>query len=96
MVEKELQKSSAFQNFCFVLARLKTPADIAAFLRDVGTYKELKDMSDRLAVANLVQKEVPYRTIQKKTGVSTATITRVAQWLHHGCGGYLKALKILK
>jgi uncharacterized protein YerC len=27
------------------------------------------------------------------TGASTATVTRVAQWLHHGEGGYQAALK---
>lgn len=95
-MEQELQQNPAFKNLCLVLAKLKNPVDIAAFLRDVGTYKELRDLGDRLAVAQLIQKEVPYRTIQKKTGVSTATITRVAQWLHHGCGGYLKALNILE
>ena len=31
--------------------------------------------------------KIPYREIAK-TGASTATITRVAHWLHHGMGGY--------
>jgi uncharacterized protein YerC len=29
-----------------------------------------------------------YRQISEQTGCSTATITRIAHWLHHGEGGY--------
>lgn len=45
-------------------------------------------MSERWQVAKQVNNGVPYRKIAAKTGSSTATITRVAQWLHHGEGGY--------
>jgi uncharacterized protein YerC len=34
-----------------------------------------------------------YAEISHRTGASTATITRIAQWLHHGEGGYLRALE---
>ena len=33
-----------------------------------------------------------YREIADQTGVSTATITRINQWLQHGTGGYRQAL----
>ena len=33
-----------------------------------------------------------YAEISQRTGASTATITRIASWLHHGEGGYRKAL----
>ena len=33
-----------------------------------------------------------YMEISRATGASTATITRIAQWLHHGTGGYREAL----
>ena len=36
------------------------------------------------------------REISKKVGSSTATITRVAHWLHHGKGGYKLMLERLK
>ena len=29
-----------------------------------------------------------YAEISRETGASTATITRIASWLHHGEGGY--------
>ena len=31
--------------------------------------------------------------ISRATGASTATMTRIAQWLHHGTGGYREALR---
>lgn len=70
------------------IASFQTEEECKKFLRDVCTLSELKAMSERWQVAKQVQKGVPYRTIAKKTGSSTATITRVAHWLHHGAGGY--------
>jgi len=43
-------------------------------------------------VARLVDEGVPYLEIAKRTGASTATVTRVARWVRHGEGGYQTAL----
>ncbi|MCL4167299.1 UNVERIFIED_CONTAM: hypothetical protein GTU68_002114 [Idotea baltica] len=53
-------------------------------------------MAERWEIAQLVDKGVSYREIAKQTGASTATITRVAQWLNHGMGGYRELLKQVK
>ncbi len=92
-MEKELIKNPAFKKLCKSLAGLKKEKDVAVFLRDVATLSELTGMSERLLVAEMIQKGIPYRTINKETGVSTTTITRVAYWLHHGMGGYQLVLK---
>ncbi len=34
-----------------------------------------------------------YGEVSRLTGASTATVTRIAQWLHHGTGGYREALE---
>lgn len=75
---------------------LKTTKECRAFFRDLCTIGELQEFSERFEVAKLVDKRVPYREIAEKTGVSTATITRVAQWLNHGEGGYSLVLERLK
>ncbi|MGA7271934.1 MAG: Trp family transcriptional regulator [Acidimicrobiia bacterium] len=36
---------------------------------------------------------MPYREIAELTGASTATITRINQWLRHGAGGYRMVLE---
>jgi len=96
VLEKTLQNNQDFKNLCKVLTELNNKDDVANFLRDSLTYKEVKGMAERLATAKLLEKGFSYREIQDKTGISTTTVTRVAQWLHHGCNGYDKALKLLK
>ena len=71
---------------------LKDPQDCAGFFSDLCTPAELSDMTDRWKAARLLAKGLPYRDIYEKTGVSTATVTRVARALNHGAGGYRKAL----
>jgi len=73
--------------FDAVLA-LRTEDEAAAFFRDLCTLGELTDLSHRWAVVRLLDQGHSYRQIAEETGASTATITRINQWLHHGAGGY--------
>ena len=63
-----------------------------AFLRDVCSFNELATLAQRLEVARLVDQGVPYAEIARRLEASTATVTRVAQWLRHGEGGYRAVL----
>ena len=58
------------------------------FFRDLCTLSELRDMAQRWAVVRLLAQGKHYAEISRETGASTATITRIASWLHHGEGGY--------
>ena len=73
--------------FSAVLA-LRTEDEAAAFFRDLCTLRELTDLSHRWAVVRLLDQGHPYRQIAEETGASTATITRINQWLQHGACGY--------
>lgn len=75
---------------------LETVDEAAAFFRDLCTLKELGDLSHRWAVARLLEEGLPYREISERTGASTATVTRINQWLQHGAGGYRLALDRMK
>ncbi len=66
--------------------------DAADFFRDLCTLRELEDMSQRWAVVRLLDKGHSYREVSDLTGASTATITRINQWLTRGTGGYRRAL----
>ncbi|MDX1448588.1 MAG: YerC/YecD family TrpR-related protein [Acidimicrobiia bacterium] len=68
--------------------RLETVDEAAAFFRDLCTRRELEEMSHRWTIARLLEDGLPYREISESTGASTATITRINQWLQHGAGGY--------
>jgi TrpR-related protein YerC/YecD len=68
---------------------IETRDEAAAFLRDLCTRRELEEMRSRWAVVRLLDQDAySYREIHDLTGVSTATITRINQWLQHGTGGY--------
>ena len=75
------------------ILKLKTEAETAAFFRDLCTLEELREMSKRFRAVRMLSQGQPYRTIAQKTGLSTATVTRVAHWLRHGEGGYQLLLK---
>jgi TrpR-related protein YerC/YecD len=94
-MEKEFLTSEAKKLFKAILL-LKTEDECRNFLRDLCTFSELKAMIERFQVAEKVVNKETYRNISKKTGVSSATVTRVAHWLHHGMGGYKLILKRMK
>ncbi len=65
------------------------------FFRDLCTLTELRDMAQRWAVVRLLDSGLHYAEISRRSGASTATITRIASWLNHGEGGYRAMLKKL-
>jgi TrpR-related protein YerC/YecD len=72
---------------------LENGAEAAAFMRDLCTLGELRDLAQRWAVVRLLDDGLHYSDISRRTGASTATITRIASWLNHGEGGYRAALE---
>lgn len=72
---------------------IKKEKDLLNFLRDLCTLDELEELSRRWEIVLLLEKNIPYREIAQKTGVSTTTVTRIAWWLNHGEGGYREVLK---
>jgi TrpR-related protein YerC/YecD len=77
------------------VVRLEDREEVAAFLRDLCTLGELRDLAQRWAVVRRLDQGEHYASISRETGASTATITRIANWLHHGEGGYRQALERL-
>jgi TrpR-related protein YerC/YecD len=74
------------------ILRLEGRDDAAFFLRDLCTLGELRDLAQRWAVVRLLDDGLHYAEISRRTGASTATITRIASWLNHGEGGYRSML----
>ena len=78
------------------ILRVDSVEEAERFFRDLCTLNELRDMAQRWAVVRLLDQGMHYAEISRTTGASTATITRIASWLHHGEGGYQRALERLK
>jgi TrpR-related protein YerC/YecD len=74
------------------ILRLETIDETGPFFRDLCTLNELRDMAQRWAVVRMLDGGLHYADISRRTGASTATITRIASWLNHGEGGYRLAL----
>lgn len=70
------------------LIRLRSRDEALRFLRDLCTVNELKELGQRWHVARLLDDGVSYHEISDRTGASSATISRVAQWLRYGRDGY--------
>jgi len=77
------------------VASLRSEEDVANFLRDIGTLRELHVLSERLEVARLLSKGLSYREVAQHVGASTTTVTRVAHFLRkREEGGYRKVLNV--
>lgn len=64
------------------LLALKSRSDVEAFLADLCTPGEIRALSERWAVARLLDAgELSYREIAKEAQSSTATVVRVARFL---------------
>jgi len=76
------------------LALLDDPKAVKSFLIDLCTPAELRALSERWHVAQILDEgEKSYRDIQAETGVSTTTIGRVARFLRdEPHGGYRAVL----
>ena len=82
-----------YDEFFEIICKLSTVEDCRKFFEDVCTIKELEDISQRLEVAALLKDGNNYQEVSKKTGASTATISRVNKCINYGSGGYNIVLK---
>lgn len=67
---------------------LETPDEVYAFLQDVCTIREIQDLAQRLAVARMLAAGEHYADIQRETGASSTTVSRVNRCLNYGADGY--------
>ena len=72
---------------------LENTEDAYRFFEDLCTIPEIRSISQRLAVAELLRKRETYQKIAEETGASSATISRVNRALTYGADGYNRVLK---
>lgn len=75
---------------------LRTPEEAQRFLRDLCTLPELEALAHRWQIVLLLDEGASYVEIAERVPTSTATVTRVAQWLRRGTGGYALVLERIK
>jgi TrpR-related protein YerC/YecD len=79
---KKILGEDAFDALVRAVLSLRDDAECRKFLTDLCTRKELRDLSDRLVIARLLDAGgMSYRDISAATGASTTTVGRVARFL---------------
>jgi TrpR-related protein YerC/YecD len=81
-------RTPAIDDLLKAIVALKSVDEARRFLRDLCTIPELQTLAARWEVAQLLDQGVHYDEIARRTGVSTATITRINTWRRFGTGGY--------
>ena len=88
MRQSSKTQSQQLRHLCQALVAMESAEECRKFLVDLCTPGELTALADRWQVAQMIAVGIPYRRIYEKTGVSTATVTRVARAVSYGEGGY--------
>ena len=71
---------------------LKDIEECYKFFDDLCTMNEIQSLAQRLEVARMLMGGSTYQKIEKDTGASTATISRVKRCINYGNDGYKFAL----
>ncbi len=87
MYESKLKSKELDDLFAAILS-LKTVEECYMLFDDLCTVSELNAIGQRFKVANMLSGKSTCNAIAKKTGASTATISRVNRCLNYGSGGY--------
>jgi TrpR-related protein YerC/YecD len=88
MSERDVEEVAGLEDLADAVLTLRDRDEAQRFLRDLCTLPELEALAHRWQTVRLLEQGVPYVEIAERVPTSTATVTRVAQWLRHGTGGY--------
>lgn len=88
-------RSKDVEGLLDVLAGMDDKETLFALLEDLFTIREIKETSQRLTVARMLDEGKSYAAIEQATGASATTIARVSKCLSYGAGGYRAALDVL-
>lgn len=90
------QNQCDFTKLYKAVLTLKTEEECAAFFNDVCTIQEVEALAQRMEVAIRLKDGESYIDVNKNTGASTATISRVSKYLNYGAGGYEIVIERMK
>lgn len=74
---------------------LRDRDECARFFEDLCTVGEVRAMAMRLYAAQLLRGGATYQEVAARTGMSSATISRIKRFLEYGADGYRLVLERL-
>lgn len=92
--DPRLQNPAIDRLFDAILS-LRDREECYRFFYDLCTISEIKSMSQRLRVAEMLAAGATYEAIQAATGMSSATVSRIRRFLEFGADGYVMVLERL-
>ncbi len=90
------RKTDGSSDLYRAILQLKDAEECYRFFCDLCTVSELQAMEQRFEVAKLLNEGLIYNEILEKTGVSSATISRVNRCLNYGNDSYRTLLTRLR
>jgi TrpR-related protein YerC/YecD len=91
-VQIDKLRGKALDQLFDAILSLNNKEECYRFFDDLCTINEIQSLSQRLEVARLLQEGSKYHEIEKETGASTATISRVKRCLNYGNDAYKMVL----
>lgn len=70
------------------ILKLETLEECYMLFDDLCTINEIEAFGQRLEVAKLLHQKKTYQEIEKQTGISAATISKISKSYMYGPGGY--------
>lgn len=92
-MRNHIDKNEAVVQFYTTILSIENEEQCKKFFEDIFTRNEIHSFAQRLEVARLLQAGETYQQIEKRTGASTATISRVKRVLSDGHGGLKEVLE---
>lgn len=83
----EKMKTQSLELLFEAILKLESLDEAHRFFNDLMTVNEIASLGQRLQVAQMLSKGYTYQHIEKETGASTATISRVKRSLNYGNDG---------
>ena len=88
-------RTPSVEAFLEVLVNVQDKDTAYSLIEDLFTIREIKEISQRLELARMLNAGKPYVAIEEATGASATTIARVSKALNYGSGGYRIALDLV-
>ena len=81
-----INKKNEIERLYELIPLIQSKEECKDLFEDLCTYKEIEAMAQRLHAAELLLNGVTYEQIIKKTGISSATLSRVSKCVKYGSG----------
>jgi TrpR-related protein YerC/YecD len=89
-------QNEQIDNLFEAVLKLETVEECYRFFDDLCTINELEAFGQRLMVAKMLHQKMTYQEIEKATGISAATISKISKSYLYGPSGYKMIIEKLR